>query len=210
MGQLENAIRDYSTSLKLNDRDAETYWARGRVLTVTGQHAEALSDFNSAIRAREIGDAPPSADDFMGRGIVRFARGEYHAAAADFRKAGDINVRNPYAALLSFLALARVGQDAKAELTKRGQALESSKWAGMFAKLYLGQATMAEARAASAPPGFTKEAWHCEQRFFLGMHGLVGGDRASSEPLLREAADPQCWGYSVHEIAKAELRRLDG
>ena len=86
---MEDAIRDYSTSLKLNPDDAATYNNRGLAYERAGLHKKAIDDFSRAISL-----APDLSYAYYNRGLAYEVANERRRAIMDFRKSYSLNPDN--------------------------------------------------------------------------------------------------------------------
>jgi tetratricopeptide (TPR) repeat protein len=79
LGQHSEALVDLDFALELKPQDADTLYAQGVSLRKLKRQEEAFEAYSAAIR---IADGYPEASD--GRGKIRYAKGDYAGAIADF------------------------------------------------------------------------------------------------------------------------------
>ncbi len=79
-------MHDFSRSVVLNDRDARSWFNRGRLLLGLGQFEAALADFERAIALD-----PKNAEAVMMRGEARLKLGHTHLAISDLTLAIDLD-----------------------------------------------------------------------------------------------------------------------
>jgi lipoprotein NlpI len=91
------------------------------------------------------------------RGRVWFYDRDAGRAAAEFERASGADWPNRYPALWQFLALSRIEVNGGTELAGRILRRANYKWPFPVARMFLGQISTAEARAAAA-----NDDQHCE------------------------------------------------
>jgi tetratricopeptide (TPR) repeat protein len=101
----EDAVNDYSTSIRLRPKFAESYNNRGLLLNALKRYSEALNDFNSAIRYKK-----DFAYAYNNRGLAYLALNKPKLAIWDFKKAISIepDLAEPFINLSS--AYLKIGQ----------------------------------------------------------------------------------------------------
>ena len=90
LGDREAAIEDYSRAIKIQPDLLQAYVARGYAHMVGGALAEAIEDYSLVLRA--------DPDDFVARfnrALAYERQGKRDLAAADFRKAAELQPDNP-------------------------------------------------------------------------------------------------------------------
>ena len=83
---MEDAIKDYSTALRLKPDDAATYNNRGLAYDRSGDHQKAIADFSKAIHL-----APDLSYAYYNRGLAYEVTDEPLRAIADYKKSYDLN-----------------------------------------------------------------------------------------------------------------------
>jgi tetratricopeptide (TPR) repeat protein len=161
-----------------------------------GDFDSALRELNATLHAN-----PADATAAFQRGRVWLYKLEPARARADFIRADD-SPAFLYPALWRFLAEARLGGDAKANLRKR-LAASPKKWPAPVARMLMGDIGVGDARAVAADDGE-----RCEADFYFAMSRLSEDSFGESAERLR-AVVPECPpGFIEYEGAKAELRRI--
>jgi protein O-mannosyl-transferase len=79
LGKLDDALTDFTESLKFNPGYAEAYYNRALTRFYMGDYPDAILDFSSSIR---INDHNP--DVYVNRGLAYRSAGKYELALADF------------------------------------------------------------------------------------------------------------------------------
>jgi lipoprotein NlpI len=108
-----------------------------------------------------------------------------------------------YPMLFRYLARARGGANATAELEANASRLKSKAWPYAAIELYLGRrSTEATLDAAG------KTAERCEAEFYIGEWHLIRGEREQARPRLQKAIDSCPKGFVEYIAGVAELKRL--
>jgi len=94
---LELALNDANTAIKLDEKDGDAYIVRGRVYSLMDKHDNALADFNKAYEFAITGKE----ESYLYRGIEYFIIEEYDEAVKNLRRA--IKLRPKYAEALFYL-----------------------------------------------------------------------------------------------------------
>ncbi len=118
LGNIQGAIQDCETAIKLNDRDSECYLVRGEVQFYAQNYDEAVNDFTKSLslrhdaitmyfrsmakrrkgdyqgaisdQAKALEMRPRLADDYINRGYAKSNTGDFLGAVEDFEMARDI------------------------------------------------------------------------------------------------------------------------
>ena len=85
-GNLELAISDYNEAIRLNAKDENSHYGRGRVNYDLEQYTKSISDFDTAIRINS-----DNADIYYWRGLAKFQSNLYSEAITDFDSAINLN-----------------------------------------------------------------------------------------------------------------------
>jgi serine/threonine protein kinase/Flp pilus assembly protein TadD len=109
LGEATLAVADFSTCLG-QAPEAWVYWNRGYALYTAGQKAEAVRDFDAALRLD-----PTLASARWNRGMARLELGQYADALADFRAAGEAMPEEALRALHEGIALEGLGRADEAD-----------------------------------------------------------------------------------------------
>lgn len=90
-GQYNVAINHYNQALKLNSKDADTYYKRGLARYHLGDYEGAIADYTQAIRMN-----PNDAVAYRNRADIRYHVGDYQGAIEDYNQAIKINPNSSY------------------------------------------------------------------------------------------------------------------
>jgi tetratricopeptide (TPR) repeat protein len=89
-GAYDQAIADFTETLKLTPNRVEAYHNRGEAYRLKGDYEQALADYNRALTIN-----PNYAKAYYARGIVYSNMGEYDKALADFTQAASATMIGP-------------------------------------------------------------------------------------------------------------------
>jgi lipoprotein NlpI len=166
--------------------------------------------------------------------VVRFAYGNFGAAADDFERAAKAAPVNPYPALWRYLSVARTGNPSTAELQNAAKAFPPNVWPAAVVDFYLGKIDAQGLRAAAGQgDAKARTGRQCEAEFYIGELVLAQAsgqlikadqirpsdpgqklDRIDPErvkearPMLARAAEICPAGFTERLGAISELRRL--
>ncbi len=84
-GELDNAIADFTETIRLNPKDAAAYGNRGVAYGQQGENDKAIADLSEAIRL-----APRDPRPYAGRATAYQKKGQLDKAKADFAKAEEL------------------------------------------------------------------------------------------------------------------------
>lgn len=196
-GDYKQAIADYSRAISLDPTRAIEHSDLAEVYMLTGQFDLALAN---AARSVEL-DRNRSAGYFA-RGLSAFYQGEYRTAAPDLRRALDLRT-SPYTIMYRYLARARAGETATAELEADAKRLESKAWPYALIEMLIGHRD-----PAAVSPGADDISEKCDAHYFTAQLHAVKGNTADYLSRLRSAADV-CPKTDYESMgAKAELQRI--
>jgi lipoprotein NlpI len=199
-GNLAQAMADMNQSLRLDPNYAPAYFTRGQLSYTLGNTPAAIEDFTKSIRLdAENGVA------YFNRGVAYYVVGGRSAdAAADFRKALEVNPKDPYAALWRDLAERRDG--APSHLAEQAKQLDMTVWPAPVIRHFLGEANAEQTFAAAfdIDPKI-KQAQTCEANFYAGEFALLNKNRKEAQRLLKLAADQCPPSFVESTAAVAEL-----
>jgi tetratricopeptide (TPR) repeat protein len=85
LGDNRQAITDFSSALRLDDRQARAYFKRGNARTRLGDHDGAIDDYDSAIALD-----PSDADAYFNRGVVLYNLQNPAAALDDLIRSAEL------------------------------------------------------------------------------------------------------------------------
>jgi lipoprotein NlpI len=203
-GDLARAIADMNESIRLDPNYALAYFTRGRLSYMMGNNPAALEDFGKSIRL----DAE-DASAYFNRGVAYYVVGGRAAdAAADFKKAAELDPKNPYAALWRDLAERRT--NAPSHLAEAAKQLDMTAWPAPVIRHFLGELNTEQTfSAAFDTDPKTKLSQTCEANFYSGELALLKKNKKEAQRLLKPAADecPQSFVESTAAIAELILLR---
>src|SRR5262249_23737384 len=139
---------------------------------------------------------------YVGRGWALFSKADFPLAASDLQRSLELEA-DAYAILVRFLARARSGVSATAELEQNAKYLETRQWPDAVVELYLGQRSVQETLTAA-----TKPEEKCEAHFYFGQLAILRGHRTEAERELKLASDNCPKNFNEYIAAQADLRRL--
>ena len=199
-GDFAKAMADMNETLRLDPNYAPAYFTRGQLSYIIGNNPAAIEDFTKSIRL----DAENGAA-YLSRGVAYYLVGGRAAdAAADFRKALEINPKDAYAALWRDLAERRNG--APGHLAEAAKQLDMTAWPAPVIRHFLGEANAEQTFAAAFDTDpKTKLAQTCEANFYAGEFALLNKNRKEAQRLLKLAADQCPPSFVESTAAVAEL-----
>ncbi|MEM7336081.1 MAG: tetratricopeptide repeat protein [Chloroflexota bacterium] len=171
MGQLEDALNDYTQAISLNPQDAVAFYNRGSTYHDMGQLEDALNDYTQAISLN-----PQDAVTFNNRGNAYNDMGQLKDALNDFTQAIILNPQNAVAFYNRGCTYQDMGQleDALNDFT---QALAiNSQYVNAFLNLALVEAKLQQwesvltclQQALRLDPN--EKSWVAEQEAFKPLH----------------------------------------
>lgn len=86
MGQLDQALADFTQAMRLDDHLIDALCHRGQVFRQRADYLSAIGDFDAALKLDS-----KRADAFQGRGLTHLDQGDVEAAVTDFTEAIRIN-----------------------------------------------------------------------------------------------------------------------
>jgi lipoprotein NlpI len=238
-GDQDRAIADYDTAVRLDPRHAAALNNRGVAWQAKGDHDRALADFDVAIRvdpenatvfanrglswaekadyARAVADYdaairldPADARMFKRRGRAHFYQGQFALAEKDLVET-IARKRDIYAVLWLYLARARSGNKAEAQLEKDASALPTKDWPEPVLRLFLGRLSPEGIMsAASASDSQKEKERRCEAHFYVAQWHMIRGEKEHAMPQFRRAREVCPDNFVEYDGAVAELKRLGG
>jgi lipoprotein NlpI len=199
-GSLAQAMADMNETLRLDPNYALAYFTRGRLSYMLGNNPAALEDFGKAIKL----DAE-NASAYFNRGVAYYIiGGRIPDAAADFRKAAELNPKDAYAALWLDLAERRI--NAPSHLAEAAKQLDMTVWPVPVIRQFLGEATAEQTFAAAFDTDpKTRLAQTCEANFYSGELALLKKNKKEAQRLLKLAANECPPSFIESTAAIAEL-----
>jgi len=199
-GNFPQAMADMNQSLWLDPNYAPAYFTRGQLSYILGNNPAAIENFTKSISL----DAENGAA-YFNRGVAYYIVGGRAAdAAADFRKAAELNPKDAYAALWRDLADRRNG--APGHLAEAAKQLDMTAWPAPVIRHFLGEANAEQTFAAAFDTDpKTRLAQTCEANFYAGELALLNKNRKEAQRLLKLAADQCPPSFVESPAAVAEL-----
>jgi lipoprotein NlpI len=199
-GNVAQAMEDMNETIRLDPNYALAYFTRGRLSYMLGNNPAALEDFGKAIQL----DAE-NASAYFNRGVAYYVvGGRTPDAAADFKKAAEINPKDAYAALWRDLAERRI--NAPSHLAEAARQLDMTVWPAPVIRQFLGEATAEQTFAAAFDTDpKTRLAQTCEANFYSGELALLKKNTKEAQRLLRLAANECPPSFIESTAAVAEL-----
>jgi lipoprotein NlpI len=206
LARYEDALEDTKRALELDDKD-------GSALETMAFELKMLRRFDEA--RQQYGKAEQNLHDsyavHMGRGQLNYYSGQFGEAQADFRRATAVakeDDKYDHALLWLFLASARAGADAKAEVQPYLGSVSRS-WPGPAVNLFMGNMEVEPLlEAARDADGKTALKNLCEAQFFVGQYYLLKGDVAKANGAFEQAIATDVRQYVEFVYAKWELQRM--
>jgi tetratricopeptide (TPR) repeat protein len=199
-GNFPQAMADMNESLRRDPNYAPAYFTRGQLSYLLGNNPAAIEDFTKSIRLYAENGAA-----YFNRGVAYYVVGGRTAdAAADFRKALELNPKDAYAALWRDLAERR--NSAPSHLAETAKQLDMTVWPAPVIRHFLGEANAEQTFAAAfdTDPKI-KQAQTCEANFYAGELALLNKNRKEAQRLLKLAADQCPPSFVESAAAVAEL-----
>jgi lipoprotein NlpI len=204
-GDLANAMTDLNESIRLDQNYAMAYFTRGRVSYMLGNNPGALEDFTKAIKFDS-----EDATAYFNRGVSYYVVGGRLAdAAADFKKAAELNPKDAYAALWRELAERRTN-NVTGHLAEAAKQLDMTVWPAPVIRQLLGELSAEQTVGAAADNDpRTRLAQTCEANFYGGELALAKKNKKEAQRQLKLAADncPRSFIESTAAIAEMILIR---
>jgi lipoprotein NlpI len=203
MGNLAQAKAEMNETIRLDPNYALAYFTRGRLSYMLGNNPAALEDFGKAIKL-DAEDPNP----YFNRGVAYYAiGGRIPDAAADFKKAADLNPKDAYAALWRDLAERRL--NAPSHLAEAAKQLDMTVWPAPVIRQFLDEFTGEQTFGAAFDiDPKVKVAQTCEANFYAGELALLKKNKKEAQRLLKLAADDCPSSFIESTAAIAELIQL--
>jgi tetratricopeptide (TPR) repeat protein len=121
LGKVDEALADYTESLRINPAFPNAYKLRGIIYLQTDRYAEALSDFSRFIELKA-----DTASGYANRGIALEQLGNFEKALSDFNKSIELDPACAECYYNRYNLFTVMGRDSEAELDlKKAQSLDS-------------------------------------------------------------------------------------
>jgi lipoprotein NlpI len=197
LGHFDRAIDDHKRAIALSPYYAPAHGELAINYVSKAEVGLAIDSANTSLRL-----APNVRTPHLARGLAHYCRGDFKAAAADFR-AGFVVERLPVDLLMLYLSQARVDDSALAELGARSQIIRTRAWPTPLIGLYLGQASVSDVQAAATTPEAIAET-----HFFVGHYHRLRSERAEAIAAFEAAIDTCPPFFIEHIAATADLKRM--
>jgi tetratricopeptide (TPR) repeat protein len=223
MGRLDLAIADYDRLLQVTPNDSDTLFNRAWLYSIQGKYGAATDDLTKVLLAKPddfetrlrragiaiqvgrnedaIADcnqllkaAPQSPVALYNRGRAEYAKGDFDAAADDFRASAknlegiaDASLR-AYATLRLTLASAQAEQKTPPELAVLGKAVSGDQWPMPIVAFMLGTRSEADLLQAANVSDPTRAAnLTTEAQYYLGQWALLKQDKKAAKKHFKAA-----------------------
>ena len=150
-------------------------------------------------------EADPKNTDALSRlGLLRFARGDFGKASADFSRVLELRA-DVYTILFRYLARAHLGEAeaAKAELAANAERTKFRLWPYAFIELYLGKRSAQDLLNTAI-----KRSDRCLAQFYVGEWFTLNGSSVEAVELLNSATETCLKDSIEYGAAVGELARL--
>ena len=203
-GNYEKAVADYDQAIRLDPSFSLGFYARGAANNARSNYSQAIRDYDEAIRLD-----PVFAFAYEGRGYARFLLGQFSAAEADFAKTLELTPGYQDAALWSFLARSRAGQEALSQLERNAAQLKLTEWQGDVINLFLGKVTPEAVLSANAGAGRKADAERLGKTYFyVAEHALTLGSMDQARRLFQQAIEAGNATSIEYAAARTELKAI--
>jgi lipoprotein NlpI len=199
-GDVNRAMADLNESIRLDPNYAAAYFTRGHLSYMMGNNPAAIEDFTKTIRFNA-----EDATAYFNRGIAYYIVGGRLAdAAADFKKASELNPKDPYVALWRDLAERR-NNNVTGHLAEAAKQLDMTAWPAPIIRQFLGELSAEQTVGAAVDTDpRTKLGQTCEANFYGGELALLKKNKKEAQRQLRLAANdcPRTFLESTAAIAE--------
>jgi lipoprotein NlpI len=203
-GDYDRAIQDYGQAITLEPNYAGDFSDRAFAYDCKKDYRRALQDYDLAVQLN-----PQDAHILGGRGATRFYLGQFKTAEDDIARSLRLAPTDTYSAIWLYLAQAKSGSDAQAELRKNSAALKSGSWPEPVIRMYLRslepEDVLASARDADAKKNSKQQ---CQAFFYLGEDALLRGHHGEARKLFQQAISTGAAGTYEYIGAIVEFDRM--
>ncbi|MES1152335.1 MAG: tetratricopeptide repeat protein [Dongia sp.] len=187
-GKYDTATDDLTKVLQIKPDDFETRLRRAGIAIQVGRNEDAIADCNQLLKA-----APQSPVALYNRGRAEYAKGDFDAAADDFRASAknlediaDASLR-AYATLRLTLASARAKRPPP-ELAALGKAVPVDQWPMPIVAFMLGNMSADDLLQAANVSDPAKAAnLTAEAQYYLGEWALLKQDKKAAKQHFKAA-----------------------
>jgi lipoprotein NlpI len=203
-GEYDRAIQNFDRAIQLNPNSAEALFNRGVAYNYKGNFDRAIQNYDQFIHLN-----PNDTAGLFNRGVAQFCLGQFGLAQKDLAGAVQLQPKNLYNVIWSYLTQARAGKDARSDLQKNAAGLDLKQWPGMIIQLYLGKTRPDTVLPAAKDPDPKKgKGQLCEAYFYLSERSLLAGNPAEAIQLFQKTLGTGVTSFTEYTVAKEELRRL--
>jgi lipoprotein NlpI len=200
-GDYDRAIQDYGQAIKLEPSYAGDFSDRAFAYDCKKDYRRALQDYDLAVQLN-----PQDAHILGGRGVTRFYLGQFKAAEDDIAHSLRLAPTDAYSAIWLYLAQARSGRDALAELRKNNAELKSGDWPEPVIRMYLRSLKPVDVLASAKDADAKKNSrQHSQTFFYLGEDALLRGRVVEARKLFQQAISTEAAGTYEYMGAMMEL-----
>ena len=185
-GSFNESLDAFTRAIALRPGFGDAYFGRAWVNDRLDRLDEAVADYGLAIQLN-----PRFPHAHGSRGVAQLYRNNLTSAEDDFVRAleiGDDELKR-YAVLWRYLSRERDGRGGGAQLLADTRRLDLSRWPGIIARFYLGDATTNQVLSeAQVSDPIDRRERLCVAYFFLGQRQLLAGDESDPISLDTELA----------------------
>jgi len=207
-GQIDQAIAEYSSAIRVAPKDAQSHHLRGLAYFIKGAMNQAIADSTAAIRLD-----PSSAVSLRVRGLAQLYSGHPRPAADDFATAVRLAPSDLLGVIWLHVARTRAGQADQQEFATNVTRVDHRTWPGPLANVLKGEITQEQLGdiAKSAQGEKSQNERVCDAQVYLGLLQLAAGDKEEARSFFR-AAEADCpvgvAELTERTVAKMELKQL--
>jgi lipoprotein NlpI len=207
-GQVDRALAEYGSAIRLAPNDAQNYHLRGLAYFTKGAMNQTITDSTAAIRLD-----PSSAVSLRVRGLAQLYAGRPKPAVDDFAAAVRLAPSDALGVIWLHVARSRVGHEDAQELRTNVARVDRREWPGPVVEVLTGAMTVERVGdiAMAAEGEKTRRERVCDAQVYFGLLQLTAGDKGEARKLFNAAvADCPAGAAEAAElaVAKMELKRL--
>jgi tetratricopeptide (TPR) repeat protein len=200
-GDHDGAIALYTKAIAAGD-EYDARIDRSFSYAGEGRYADAMQDLDRAQALKPAATEPLSA-----RYWFQFQLYQFGAVADTVAKLQSLRGNDPYAPLLRYIALSRLGRDAKPELAKTLTSANKNMWPQAAAQLFLGKVDPVSLLQWVQQSGNQQAV--CEAPFYVGEFYLLQHDRDNARTAFQINQSDECRPVTEYYAARTELNTLD-
>jgi tetratricopeptide (TPR) repeat protein len=207
-GNPSAAVIDYNESLKRNPKQAEVYRLRASANLAQGKADKAIEDYQQIIKLN-----PQNATARAELGFAQFFAGQYQAAFDSFSGAQRMDSDLRYVDPWRYLALTRMGQEAKAKTLfsdSINKIAIQRDWIDALIAYQAGAIGMRDVQAAMVTDDpEMKVSQQAEVDFFTAHRMLKDGEGARAREHFQKAIDSGRTHLSAYRGARYALKQFE-